>query len=80
MRASRLDSIDADVLADLLRADLIAEAYHAPKGVRAWKELVRARMALVRLQTQVKNRIHGARLKARIAAAGAVLEERDRMA
>ena len=31
----KTDSIDADVLADLLRADLIAEAYHAPKGVRA---------------------------------------------
>ncbi len=54
----KTDALDAGVLADLLRADLVAEAYHAPKEVRAWKELVRARMALVRLQTQVKNRIH----------------------
>src|SRR5208337_3300731 len=54
----KTDSIDAGVLADLLRADLVAEAYHAPKDVRAWKELVRGRMALVRLRTQLKNRMH----------------------
>lgn len=54
----KTDSIDAGVLADLLRANLLPESYHAPAGVRAWKEEVRLRMSLVRLRVQVKNKIH----------------------
>jgi len=54
----KTDSIDAGVLADLLRADLLPESYHAPAHVRAWKEEVRLRMSLVRLRVQVKNKIH----------------------
>jgi len=54
----KTDSIDAGVLADLLRADLLPESYHAPAEVRAWKEEVRLRMSLVRLRVQVKNKIH----------------------
>lgn len=54
----KTDSIDAGVLADLLRADLLPESYHAPAAVRAWKEEVRLRMSLVRLRVQVKNKIH----------------------
>jgi transposase len=54
----KTDSIDAGVLADLLRANLLPESYHAPKDVRAWKEEVRLRMSLVRLRVQVKNKIH----------------------
>lgn len=54
----KTDSIDASVLADLLRAGLLPESYHAPADVRAWKEEVRLRMSLVRLRVQVKNKIH----------------------
>ena len=54
----KTDSIDAGVLADLLRADMLPESYHAPAHVRAWKEEVRLRMSLVRLRVQVKNKIH----------------------
>jgi transposase len=54
----KTDSIDAGVLSDLLRADLLPESYHAPRDVRAWKEEVRLRMSLVRLRVQVKNKIH----------------------
>lgn len=54
----KTDKIDAKMLAHLLRSDLIPEAYHAPKRVREWKELARARMSLVNLRTQVKNKIH----------------------
>lgn len=54
----KTDSIDASVLADLLRANMLPESYHAPADVRAWKEEVRLRMSLVRLRAQVKNKIH----------------------
>lgn len=54
----KTDKIDAKVLANLLRCDLIPEAYYAPKKVRNWKELCRARNSLVDLKTQTKNKIH----------------------
>ena len=54
----KTDTIDAGVLADLLRANMLPESYHAPADVRAWKEEVRLRMSLVRLRVQVKNKIH----------------------
>ena len=54
----KTDSIDAGVLADLLRANLLPESYHAPQHVRDWKDEVRLRMSLVRLRVQVKNKIH----------------------
>lgn len=54
----KTDSIDANVLADLLRANLMPESYYAPKAVRDWKAVVRLRMSLVRLRTQVKNKMH----------------------
>jgi len=54
----KTDSIDAGVLADLLRTNLLPESYHAPQHVRDWKDEVRLRMSLVRLRVQVKNKIH----------------------
>lgn len=54
----KTDTIDAGVLADLLRANLLPESYHAPAHVRDWKDEVRLRMSLVRLRVQVKNKIH----------------------
>lgn len=54
----KTDTIDAGVLADLLRANMLPESYHAPKHVRDWKDEVRLRMSIVRLRVQVKNKIH----------------------
>ena len=54
----KTDRIDATTLAHLLRADLIPRAWIPPRDVRDWRELVRHRAFLVRLQTRVKNRVH----------------------
>jgi transposase len=54
----KTDKISADVLADLLRADLLPRAYAPGKQTREFKSFLRQRMFLVRLQTMVKNRIH----------------------
>ncbi len=54
----KTDKIDASVLSDLLRANLLPEAYFSTKEVREWKELVRFRASLLNLRTQVKNKVH----------------------
>lgn len=54
----KTDTIDASVLCDLLRGDLLPEAYFAKKEVRSWKELVRFRASLINLRSQVKNKVH----------------------
>ena len=55
---AKTDKIDAKILADLLRANLIPKAYHPPKEIRLWRELSRARNDLVEEQTAMKNQIH----------------------
>src|SRR5437762_2940370 len=52
------DKVDAAILAQLLRADLLPEAWIAPPQVRQLRALVRHRASLVRLGTQLRNRIH----------------------
>jgi transposase len=52
------DKVDAAILAQLLRADLLPEAWIAPAEVRQLRALLRHRVALVRLCTQLRNRIH----------------------
>jgi transposase len=52
------DKVDAAILAQLLRADLLPEAWIAPPGVRALRALLHHRIQLVRLRTLVGNRIH----------------------
>lgn len=54
----KTDKIDAGVLADLLRSNLLPEAYFSSKDVRGWKEQCRFRASLLNLRTQVKNKIH----------------------
>lgn len=54
----KTDKIDAAVLCDLLRSNLLPEAYFASAEVRTWKELVRFRASLLNLRTQVKNKVH----------------------
>jgi transposase len=51
------DRLDSEILAHLLRADLVPEAYAPSKEVRAFKRMLRQRMFFVQLQTRVKNRI-----------------------
>jgi transposase len=52
------DKVDAAILAQLLRADLLPEAWIAPPAVRQLRALLRHRASLVRLGTQLRNRIH----------------------
>jgi transposase len=52
------DKVDARTLAQLLRADLLPEAWIAPQQVRDLRALLRHRASLVRLSTAAKNRIH----------------------
>jgi len=50
--------VDARTLAQLLRADLLPEAWIAPQATRDLRALLRHRASLVRLSTMAKNRIH----------------------
>lgn len=53
----KTDKIDASVLADLLRADLVPTCYVAPREVRDMRNLLRERIFFVRMRTMAKNRI-----------------------
>jgi len=53
----KTDKIDATVLADLLRADLVPQCYIAEREVRDMRSILRERMFFVRLRTMTKNRI-----------------------
>src|SRR5258708_6209910 len=59
----KTDSIDAKTLCDLLRADLIPQAYIAPVETLDNREIGRARISLVHDQTMLKNRIHAIVIK-----------------
>lgn len=52
------DKVDAHILAQLLRADLLPEAWIAAPAVRQLRALLRHRIQLVRLRTLLRNRIH----------------------
>ena len=54
----KTDKLSARILAHLLRADLIAECYVAPRDVRQVRALLRQRASLVKMRTMVKNRVH----------------------
>jgi len=54
----KTDKIDSEVLAHLLRSDLIPFAYVPPAEIRDLRDIVRHRAALVRVRTSIKNRIH----------------------
>jgi transposase len=55
----KTDSIDANTLCDLLRANLVAESYIPPKEIRNLRNIMRQRTSIVRGRTQMKNKIHG---------------------
>jgi transposase len=52
------DRVDARTLAQLLRAELLPEAWIAPQAVRDQRGLLRHRAALVRTATTLKCRVH----------------------
>ena len=52
------DKVDAATLAQLLRGDLLPEAWIAPQATRDLRALLRHRASLVRLATSLKNRVH----------------------
>jgi transposase len=52
------DKVDAATLAQLLRAELLPEAWIAPQAVRDQRALLRHRAALVRMATALKCRVH----------------------
>lgn len=54
----KTDKISSSVLADLLRTNLVAEAYIASPDIRHKRFKMRYRQSLVRMRTLVKNRIH----------------------
>jgi transposase len=58
--AARLknDKVDARTLAQLLRADLLPEAWIAPQATRDLRALLRHRASLVRMGTACKSRVH----------------------
>lgn len=53
----KTDAVDAATLADLLRADLIAESYIPSKEIRRLREFMRQRRALVRERTRMINKM-----------------------
>lgn len=59
----KTDSVDASTLADLLRANLVAESYIPPKEIRRLRETTRERKTFVKQTTQIKNRIHSILLR-----------------
>lgn len=54
----KTDSVDASTLADLLRANLVAESYIPPKEIRRLRELTRLRKMATKQRTQSENRLH----------------------
>src|SRR5256886_4762245 len=52
------DKVDAAILAQRLRADLLPEAWIAPPAVRQLRALLRHRAQLGRLRTLLRNRVH----------------------
>jgi transposase len=52
------DKVDAATLAQLLRAELLPEAWIAPQATRDLRALLGHRASLVRLSTSCKHRIH----------------------
>ena len=54
----KTDAVDARTLAHLLRADLLPEAYVAPRELRDLRDLLRQRVVLTQMRTALKNRVH----------------------
>lgn len=53
------DRLDAAILADMLRADLVPEVWMGPPEMRQLRDLLRFRTQMVRQSTRAKNKISG---------------------
>jgi len=54
----KTDKLDARILADLLRANLLSPSYVPPPEIRMQRSIIRERARLTQLRTIIKNRIH----------------------
>ena len=54
----KTDKIDARILAHLLRSDFLPTSYLPPPDIRDLRDMVRQRAYLVKLRTELKNKIH----------------------
>ena len=54
----KTDKIDSEILAHLLRTDLLPEAYISTRETRLLRERLRYRASLVRLVTQIRHKLH----------------------
>lgn len=52
------DRLDAKLLAQLRRADMIAQSYVPPDDIRELRSLVRGQKRLVEKRTNFKNEVH----------------------
>ncbi len=57
------DKIDAKILADLTRGNLLPTSWIPPKEIGELRDLVRRRIFLVRQKTKIKNKIHAELIK-----------------
>lgn len=54
----KTDRIDAKILANLLRTDMLPESYIAPEHIRKLRTIVRHRYSLIRIRVILKNIVH----------------------
>ena len=54
----KTDKVDSEILARLLRADFIPEAYVPPQQIREQRDILRYKKSLVTMRTRIKNKIH----------------------
>jgi transposase len=54
----KTDKVDARILADLLRTDMVPECYIPDEKIRDLRDLVRRRHYFVNTRTMFKNKIH----------------------
>lgn len=66
----KTDRIDAGILCDLLRGNLLPTSYVPPAPIRDLRELLRHRLRLVHDRTQVKNRLTTLLIKSNLTAPG----------
>lgn len=52
------DRLDASILADLLRADLVPQSYIPDEEIRALREMTRQHIRLTQIRTRIKNQCH----------------------
>lgn len=52
------DKLDARTITTLLRGDFLFKCYVPPKNIRDERDIVRLRASLVKMRTEIKNRVH----------------------